>query len=235
MSIEETTMALIDVKDVEKHYQLGKTEAPALVGVSLEVRSGERLCLMGPSGSGKSTLLNIIGCIDRASAGRVVVDGEDTGKLDDARMSRFRNRTMGFIFQSFNLIPVLSVFENVEYPLLLQNLPARERKERVLELLGKVGLADFRKRSPENLSGGQRQRVAIARALVTKPRLVIADEPTAALDHATGTSIMELMVEMNETAGSTLVFSTHDPAVARYAKRIVKMIDGRISSDGDAA
>jgi putative ABC transport system ATP-binding protein len=235
MSVEEATMALIKVRDVEKHYQLGKTEAPALIGVSLEVRAGERLCLMGPSGSGKSTLLNIIGCIDRATAGSVIVDGENTGMFNDARMSRFRNRTMGFIFQSFNLIPVLSVFENVEYPLLLQGLPARKRKERILELLEKVGLADFRRRSPENLSGGQRQRVAIARALVTRPRLVIADEPTAALDHATGASIMDLMVEMNETAGSTLIFSTHDPSVSRYAKRIIKMIDGRISFDGDAA
>ena len=235
MSVEETTMALIDVKDVEKHYQLGKIEAPALIGVSLEVKAGERLCLMGPSGSGKSTLLNIIGCIDRASAGIVVIDGEDTGKLDDARLSRFRNRTMGFIFQSFNLIPVLSVFENVEYPLLLQGIPAKERRDRVLDLLEKVGIAEFRKRSPENLSGGQRQRVAVARALVTRPRLVIADEPTAALDHATGASIMKLMVEMNELSGSTLVFSTHDQAVASYAKRVVRMIDGRIDSDEAAA
>jgi putative ABC transport system ATP-binding protein len=228
-------MALISVRDVEKHYQLEKTQAPALVGVSLEVEAGERICLMGPSGSGKSTLLNIIGCIDKASGGGVVVDGEDTGRLDDAKLSRFRNRTMGFVFQSFNLIPVLSVFENVEYPLLLQALPARERKDRVLAILEKVGLAAFGRRSPENLSGGQRQRVAIARALVGRPRLLIADEPTAALDHATGTSIMTLMVELNETAGSTLIFSSHDPAVARYAKRIVRMIDGRIESDGEAA
>jgi putative ABC transport system ATP-binding protein len=235
VSVVQESVALISVRDVEKHYQLGKAEAPALMGVSLEVRSGERVCLMGPSGSGKSTLLNIIGCIDRASAGSVVVDGSDTGKLDDASLSRFRNRTMGFIFQTFNLIPVLSVFENVEYPLLLQGMGARERKDRVLELLERVGLADFRKRSPENLSGGQRQRVAVARALVSRPRLVIADEPTAALDHATGASIMELMAEMNEREGSTLVFSTHDQAVASYAKRVVKMLDGRIASDGAAA
>ncbi len=228
-------MALISVKDVKKHYQLGKAESPALLGVSLEVEAGERICLMGPSGSGKSTLLNIIGCIDKASGGSVVVDGEDTGRLDDAKLSRFRNRTMGFVFQSFNLIPVLSVFENVEYPLLLQGLPAKERRERVLDLLEKVGIADFRKRSPENLSGGQRQRVAVARALVTRPRLVIADEPTAALDHATGASIMKLMVEMNELSGSTLVFATHDQAVAGYAKRVVRMIDGRIASDETAA
>jgi len=221
-------MALISVQDVHKHYQLGKAEAPALVGVSLEVERAERLCLMGPSGSGKSTLLNIIGCIDRASAGKVLVDDKDTGKLGDGELSRFRNKTMGFVFQTFNLIPVLSVFENVEYPLLLQNLGSAERKKRVMTLLEQVGLADYARRSPENLSGGQRQRVAIARALVGQPRLVIADEPTAALDHKTGTSIMELMVEMNQNAGSTLIFSTHDPSVAAYAKRIVKMSDGQI-------
>jgi len=235
MQIAATATPLIRVMAVGKHYQLEKTQAPALIEVSLDVGEGERLCLMGPSGSGKSTLLNIIGCIDRASSGSVVIDGEETERLDDARLSRFRNRTMGFVFQSFNLIPVLSVFENVEYPLLLQGLPSKERRSRVDELLQKVGLAEYARRSPENLSGGQRQRVAIARALVTRPRLVIADEPTAALDHATGSSIMELMVDMNETAGSTLIFSTHDPSVARYAKRIVRMLDGRIDSEGEAA
>ena len=235
MQVAATATPLIRVMAVGKHYQLEKTQAPALIEVSLDVGEGERLCLMGPSGSGKSTLLNIIGCIDRASSGSVVIDGEETERLDDARLSRFRNRTMGFVFQSFNLIPVLSVFENVEYPLLLQGLPSKERRSRVDELLQKVGLAEYARRSPENLSGGQRQRVAIARALVTRPQLVIADEPTAALDHATGSSIMELMVDMNETAGSTLIFSTHDPSVARYAKRIVRMLDGRIDSEGEAA
>ncbi len=203
--------------------------------VSLDVQAGERVCLMGPSGSGKSTLLNLIGCIDTPTQGSVIVDGEDTGRLADARLSDFRNRRMGFIFQSFNLIPVLSVFENVEYPLLLQKVPAKERRARVEELLGKVGIAEYARRSPENLSGGQRQRVSIARALVARPRLVIADEPTASLDHATGSSIMQLMVEMNESEGATLIFSTHDPAVSRYARRIVKMLDGRISEDGSAA
>jgi putative ABC transport system ATP-binding protein len=228
-------MALISIRKVHKHYQLEKTQAPALIDVSLEIQPGERVCLMGPSGSGKSTLLNIIGCIDRVSEGCVVIDDEDTSRLGDGRLSEFRNRTMGFIFQSFNLIPVLSVFENVEYPLLLQKIPARIRKARVDELLSKVGLAEYSRRSPENLSGGQRQRVAVARALVTKPRLVIADEPTAALDHATGRTIMDLMVEMNESAGSTLVFATHDPTVSQHARRIVRMIDGRIAEDGGAA
>ena len=228
-------MALIAVHHVWKHYQLEKTQAPALNDVNLEVQAGERICLMGPSGSGKSTLLNIIGCIDRPSEGRVVINGEDTSGLSDARLSEFRNRTMGFVFQSFNLIPVLSVFENVEYPLLLQRVPARRRKARVEELRARVGLSAYARRSPENLSGGQRQRVAVARALVTQPRLVIADEPTAALDHATGAAVMDLMVEMNRTAGSTLVFSTHDPTVLRHAQRTVQMMDGRIAADGDAA
>jgi putative ABC transport system ATP-binding protein len=228
-------MPLISIRNVQKSYRLDKTDTPALIDISLDIQAGERVCLMGPSGSGKSTLLNLIGCIDSPSAGSVVVNGSDTHTLGDAKLSEFRNRTMGFIFQSFNLIPVLSVFENVEYPLLLQKMPARERKARVRSLLERVGLADYLSRSPENLSGGQRQRVSIARALVGRPRLVIADEPTASLDHATGSSIMQLMVEMNETEGATLIFSTHDPAVSRYAKRIVRMTDGRIAEDGDAA
>jgi len=228
-------MSLISIRNVQKSYRLDKTDTPALIDVNIDILAGERVCLMGPSGSGKSTLLNLIGCIDSPSSGSVVVNGADTRTLGDARLSEFRNRTMGFIFQSFNLIPVLSVFENVEYPLLLQKVPARERKARVRSLLERVGLAEYLGRSPENLSGGQRQRVSIARALVGKPQLVIADEPTASLDHVTGNSIMQLMVEMNETEGATLIFSTHDPAVSCYAKRIVRMTDGRIAEDGSAA
>jgi len=228
-------MSLIVVRNVHKHYTLEKADAPALIDVSLDVQPGERVCLMGPSGSGKSTLLNLIGCIDSPTAGGVTIDGEDTSTMGDARLSDFRNRRMGFIFQSFNLIPVLSVFENVEYPLLLQKMPARQRRARVDELLSKVGLADLKRRSPENLSGGQRQRVAIARALVGKPLLVIADEPTASLDHATGAAVMELMMEMNRGEGSTLIFSTHDASVSRYAGRIVSMMDGRIVEDRRAA
>ena len=204
-------------------------------GINLVIGSGERVCLMGPSGSGKSTLLNIIGCVDTLSAGSIVIEGRDAGSMKDAQLSELRNRTMGFIFQTFNLIPVLSVFENVEYPLLLQRLPRGERAARVEELLERVGLKGFQRRSPERLSGGQRQRVAIARALVTRPRLVIADEPTAALDHETGRTIMELMVEMNRSAGSTLIFATHDTAVARYAGRLVTMSDGRIIEDREVA
>ncbi len=163
-------MALVSVRNIKKHYRLEMADIPALADVSLDIGTGERVCLMGPSGSGKSTLLNIIGCVDKASAGETLIDGEDTGGLSDSRLSDFRNRTMGFIFQSFNLIPVLSVFENVEYPLLLRRMAPRARRRRVEELLLKVGLADYGRRSPERLSGGQRQRVAVARALVTEPQ-----------------------------------------------------------------
>jgi len=228
-------MSLISIRDGRKHYTLDKTQTVALDGVNLDIEAGERVSLMGPSGSGKSTLLNLLGCLDKLDQGTLVIDGQDTKTMKDAALSTFRNRTMGFIFQSFNLIPVLTVFENVEYPLLLQPIPAAERKERVLELLDRVGLSEYAHRPPENLSGGQRQRVAIARALVTRPRLVFADEPTAALDQKTGRTVMELMVEMNEQAGATLVFSTHDAGVAGYARRIVHLLDGRIASAGGAA
>jgi putative ABC transport system ATP-binding protein len=228
-------MPLISIRDGRKHYTLDKVQNVALDGVNLDIEPGERVSLMGPSGSGKSTLLNLLGCLDRLDQGTLVIDGQDTKTLRDAALSSFRNRTMGFIFQSFNLIPVLTVFENVEYPLLLQSLAKAERKDRVLNLLERVGLIEYAGRSPENLSGGQRQRVAIARALVTSPRLVFADEPTAALDQKTGRTVMELMVEMNEQAGATLVFSTHDAGVASHARRIVHLLDGRVVETGGAA
>ncbi len=223
-----TTKPFIQIVNVKKHYQLDKADSPALEGVSLDIQNGERIALMGPSGSGKSTLLNLIGCLDRPSAGDIYWEGQNTTRLKDSKLSAFRNRTMGFIFQSFNLIPVLNVFENVEYPLLWQNLPRSERKDRVMTLLDKVGLSSFARRSPELLSGGQRQRVAIARALVGKPQLVLADEPTAALDQKTGHAVMDLMAQMNEEQGATLLFTTHDPQVAGWAQRIVRLIDGKV-------
>lgn len=222
---------LIQVLDLKKHYQLDKADSPALEGIQLKIFSGERVALMGPSGSGKSTLLNLIGCLDRPTAGQVLYQETDTSRMSDKKLSAFRNKSLGFIFQSFNLIPVLSVFENVEYPLLWQNLSSGERRSRVNGMLEKVGLASFARRSPELLSGGQRQRVAIARALAGKPRLVLADEPTAALDQKTGRDIMELMTKLNEEEGATLVFSTHDPLVAQWAHRIVRLVDGKIVSD----
>ncbi|NNM68181.1 MAG: ABC transporter ATP-binding protein [Spirochaetales bacterium] len=222
---------LIQTIGLKKHYQLDKADSPALEGIQLKIFSGERVALMGPSGSGKSSLLNLIGCLDLPTAGQILYQDVDTSLMNDKKLSAFRNKSMGFIFQSFNLIPVLSVFENVEYPLLWQNLSSGERKARVAGMLEKVGLASFARRSPELLSGGQRQRVAIARALAGKPRLVLADEPTAALDQKTGRDIMELMTQLNEEEGATLVFSTHDPLVAQWAHRIIRLVDGKIVSD----
>lgn len=225
-------MSQIRVSGGFKYYLLEKAKVPALLNAHVEITRGERVCLMGPSGSGKSTLLNVIGCIDRLSAGSVHINNEDVAGLSESKLSLFRNRTMGFIFQNFNLIPVMTVQENVEYPLLMQKIPRKVRRERVESLLDRVGLLDYRRRSPENLSGGQRQRVAIARALVNSPELIIADEPTAALDQKTGQSIMELMVELNTQMRTTLVFSTHDPLMARHASRTVRMADGVIHDDG---
>lgn len=221
-------MALIEVRNISKNYRLEKAEAPALHQVSLDIEAQERICLMGPSGSGKSTLLNLLGGIDTADSGTVHVDGVAILELKDKAMSLFRNQTLGFVFQSFNLIPVLTVFENVEYPLLMQKLGKGERRDRVHQVLESVGLLSFAKRGSEQLSGGQRQRVAIARALVHRPKLVLADEPTAALDHKTGAGIMELLVSMNREEGTTLVFSSHDPAVSKHADRIVQLADGQI-------
>lgn len=221
-------MALIEVRNIVKNYRLEKTQAPALHQVSLDIEAKERVCLMGPSGSGKSTLLNLLGGIDTADSGTVHVAGVAILELKDKAMSLFRNQTLGFVFQSFNLIPVLSVFENVEYPLLMQKLGKGERRDRVHQVLESVGLLSFSKRGVEQLSGGQRQRVAIARALVHRPKLVLADEPTAALDHKTGAGIMELLVSMNQEEGTTLVFSSHDPAVSKHADRIVQLSDGQI-------
>jgi putative ABC transport system ATP-binding protein len=223
--------AIVSLKDVSKTYTLGKTLVPAVREVSLEVGEGEFLSIAGPSGSGKTTLLNLIGCVDTPTAGTVRVDGQDTGRLRERALTDLRLRTIGFIFQSFNLVPVLSLFQNVEFPLLLQGtLSKRERRERVGALLEAVGLAEHARHRPSELSGGQRQRVAIARALVTRPRLVLADEPTANLDSRTGETIIDLMHEMNHRDGTTFIFSTHDPRVMSHANAIIRIEDGRIAA-----
>jgi putative ABC transport system ATP-binding protein len=223
--------AIVSLKDVSKTYTLGKTLVPAVREVSLDVGEGEFLSIAGPSGSGKTTLLNLVGCVDTPTAGTVVVDGQDTGKLGERALTDLRLRTIGFIFQSFNLVPVLSVFQNVEFPLLLQGtLSKRERRGRVLALLEAVGLGEHSRHRPSELSGGQRQRVAIARALVTRPRLVLADEPTANLDSVTGETIIDLMHEMNHRDGTTFIFSTHDPRVMSHANAIIRIEDGRIAA-----
>jgi putative ABC transport system ATP-binding protein len=205
----------------------------ALEGVSLKIARGARVGLMGPSGSGKSTLLNLFGGIDQPNTGDVWISGQSILTMNAQELCRFRNRKMGFIFQSFNLIPVLSVFENVEYPLLFQRLPKGKRRERVEYILNRVGLLEYARRKPDNLSGGQRQRVAIARALVTNPEIVFSDEATANLDHKTGRNVMDLLVELNQEYHTTLLFSTHDPMVAEYADTIVKMEDGTIKGIDD--
>jgi len=221
--------SIVSIRDVVKEYHLGETVVPALRGVSLEVTKGEFISIAGPSGSGKTTLLNLIGCVDTATRGVVQVAGQDTAKLKERALTELRLNTIGFIFQSFNLVSVLSVFQNVEFPLLLQQkLSAAKRRERVMALLEQVGLATHAKHRPSELSGGQRQRVAVARALVTEPVIVLADEPTANLDSATGAAIIDLMKALNQQRGTTFIFSTHDLAVMRHANAVVRLADGKV-------
>src|SRR5512142_1453539 len=222
--------AIVAVEDVSKVYTLGKTEVHALSGVSLDVHRGEFLAIAGPSGSGKTTLLNLVGCVDTPTGGRVVMDGQDTKALSERELTDLLLRLIGFIFQTFNLVQVLSVFQNVEFPLLLQGgFTRKERRARVSALLDGVGLAAHERHRPNELSGGQRQRVAVARALVTRPALVLADEPTANLDSTTAATILDLMNEMSPRDGTTFVFSTHDPRVMARASAIVRIEDGRIT------
>jgi putative ABC transport system ATP-binding protein len=224
--------AIVELKEVVKEYPLGKLTVKALHNVDLTVEKGEFTVIMGPSGSGKTTLLNMVGCVDVPTSGIVVVEGKPTGKLRDRARTRLRLTKLGFIFQTFNLIPVLTASQNVEFPLLLQGrLSKKERRRRVAELIEQVDLKPQAKQRPNELSGGQRQRVAVARALVTQPSIVLADEPTANLDSATGLNIINLMKDLNERRQTTFIFSTHDPRVMKHAKRIIHIVDGRIDSD----
>lgn len=217
--------ALVAVKEVTKTYRLGKLPVTALAGVSLAVEPGEFLAVAGPSGSGKTTLLNIIGCLDRPTSGDVVIDGEPVMTLSEGQRANLRARKLGFIFQTFNLIPVLTAYENVEYPLLLHRRD--DPGARVRAALEQVGLADRAGHRPAELSGGQQQRVAVARALVGEPVLVLADEPTANLDSRTGQEIVELMRRLNRERGTTFVFSTHDHRIMNAADRVLEIADGR--------
>ena len=227
--------AIVSISNARKDYPLDKVVVQALRGVSLSVESGDFISIAGPSGSGKTTLLNLIGCVDIATSGTVMIDGRDTATLNDRQLTELRLNTLGFIFQSFNLVPVLSVFQNVEFPLLLQRkLSAPERALRVDELLAKVGLSNHSKHRPSELSGGQRQRVAIARALVTRPKIVLADEPTANLDSVTGDTILDLMKEMNRLERTTFIFSTHDAKVMSHANSIIRLADGLIQDPATA-
>jgi putative ABC transport system ATP-binding protein len=214
-----------------KEYRLGKTSVQALRDINLDIKAGSFACVAGPSGSGKTTLLNMIGLIDTPTSGTVHVAGEDIQGLPEKLRTRYRSRTLGFIFQSFNLLPVLDVFENVHLPLILHNeLTVQEKRDRVMEMISAVGLESHLRHKPFELSGGQRQRVAIARALVTHPRIVLADEPTANLDSHTGSEVLDLMESINKTRGTTFIFSSHDPRVMERAARVIRLHDGAIEA-----
>jgi putative ABC transport system ATP-binding protein len=220
--------AVVRVENVSKDYMLGQQRVHALHEVNLAVDGGEFLAIAGPSGSGKSTLLNLIGCIDNPTSGKVYVDDEDVSGQTPDQLADLRARKIGFIFQTFNLLPVLSAAENVEYPLLHFRFDKNKRRERVSRYLELVGVKDYAGHRPNQLSGGQRQRVAIARALIARPSIVLADEPTANLDHGTGESILQLMRRINHEKGTTFIFSTHDARVMELADRVVQIEDGRI-------
>ena len=222
-------MDIIRFEKVFKEYTLGTSQVHALKNISLQIGNSEFLAIAGPSGSGKSTLLNLIGCIDIPSSGKIYIDGRDTSGQTPDQLSELRARSIGFIFQTFNLFSVLSAEENVEYPLLqFKELSAAARRERIVKFLDIVGLSGFARHRPNQLSGGQRQRVAIARALATHPKIILADEPTANLDHKTGEGILQLMKEINRDSGTTFVFSTHDAKVMAMAERLVRIEDGRL-------
>ena len=222
--------AVVEVQNAGKEYALGKQRVVALDDVSFTVAKGEFMALAGPSGSGKSTLLNLIGCIDTPTSGSIKIGGHDVGGKTPDALADLRLNTLGFIFQTFNLLPVLSAWENVEYPLLQQTaVDKQERRQRVDRYLKIVGLESYVNHRPNELSGGQRQRVAIARALATRPSIVLADEPTANLDHKTGEGILQLMKQLNHEEGTTFIFSTHDKRVMEMADRVIELADGRIS------
>ncbi|MBO8182733.1 MAG: ABC transporter ATP-binding protein [Archaeoglobus sp.] len=221
-------MEEVVLEDVYKIYTVGMQKVYALNGVSLKVDKGESVAIMGPSGSGKSTLLNMIGCLDKPTRGRVLIDRVDTSQLGDDELTRLRREKIGFIFQQYNLIPTLTALENVELPMIFRGLNVRKREERAKELLEKVGLEREMDRKPTELSGGQQQRVAIARALANNPAILLCDEPTGNLDTKSGEIIMEILTNLNKEEGVTLVIVTHDPAISGYAKRIIRIRDGKI-------
>ena len=223
--------AIVELEDVTKRYEQGSLEVMALRGLSFSVEAGEFATLVGPSGSGKSTALNLIGALDRPSSGSVRVEGRDLSELSARELSQLRRDRIGFVFQAYNLMPVLTAYENAEMVLALQGVPPDQRKERVMKLLSEVGLEGLEDRRPDELSGGQQQRVAIARAIASDPAIVLADEPTANVDSETAESLLTLMEELNRTESVTFLFSTHDPRVMERARRIVRIVDGRVESD----
>jgi len=231
MTNHDTNGSLIRIEDVTKVYQMGDVQVHALCGVSLHVAQGEFAAIMGPSGSGKSTLMNIIGCLDQPTSGRYWLDSIDIGRLNDNRLAEIRNRKIGFVFQTFNLLPRNAAFQQVTLPLIYAGLGVRERRERARAALEAVGLGDRLNHRPNELSGGQQQRVAIARALVTQPAIILADEPTGNLDTRSGKEILTIFRQLNEERGITVVFVTHDPGIAQQTHRIIHIRDGLVESD----
>lgn len=229
-------MSIAKLENIHKTYHIGKIDFPALRGISLSVEEGEFLSIAGPSGSGKTTILNILGCLDKPSQGKIFLEDKDITGFPSSKLSDIRRQRIGFIFQTFNLIPVLTAEENVEFPLILEGTKnPKERKRLVKEILTDVGLKDFILRRPNEMSGGQQQRVSIARALVKKPKFVLADEPTANLDSKTGKEILNIMLELNQKTSTTFIFSTHDKMVINFARRIIRLRDGKIESDQKAS
>jgi putative ABC transport system ATP-binding protein len=222
-------MSFIVAKNIKKDYPMGKTVVEALKGIELTINKGEYLCVGGPSGAGKSTLLNILGLLDDATTGDLIFDGTLIAGLSVKEVHRLRRKRIAFIFQSFNLIPVLNARENIEFPMLIQNIPLAERNQRLFKLTEEVGIRDILNHRPDELSGGQRQRVAIARALVTKPEVVFADEPTANLDSVNGRSVLELMRRLNREEQTTFVIASHDQSVMAEADRMIRVVDGMIA------
>jgi putative ABC transport system ATP-binding protein len=223
--------AIVEARGLTKTYVQGTVEVPALRGLDLKVRRGQFAVLAGSSGSGKTTLLNLIGALDRPTDGSVHVDGRDLSRMSSRELARMRLHRLGFVFQAYNLVPVLTAYENAEYVLLLQGVPAEERRRKVGELLRAVGLEGMEHRRPTELSGGQQQRVAVARAIAAEPALVLADEPTANLDSKTGTDLIQLMRRLNQERGVTFLFSSHDPKVIDHADRVIQLQDGLIIAD----
>jgi putative ABC transport system ATP-binding protein len=227
-------MEVIRLEDVTRVYKIGEVETYALRGLTVSIGEGEFTALVGPSGSGKTTALQIMGCLDKPTSGRVLLKGEDVTKLSGSKRADLRRGSIGFVFQFFALLPGLNAYENIELPLLLVGKNGKQRRERVMELLDEVGLADRAQHRPDQMSGGEQQRVAVARALATGPALILADEPTANLDTENGRQVMETMLKLNEETGTTFVCATHDPRVVAFTRRVVELRDGKVFDDHPA-